>query len=68
MEIFVEGYKGRGMCAKCAFSEIIKLPTNKNNVLSCKYYGSLCRLVSRNCSGIKLLKDKPLPQDKPGEK
>ena len=46
-------YKGPGMCSNCAYSR----PSKHNpKHLACGFYASMCKLVSRNCSGIKLLK------------
>ena len=50
---FVLGYKGKGMCQHCNFS--IHQVVYKER-LSCKWYESACKLVSRNCLGIRSLK------------
>lgn len=42
------GYKGPGMCKACTYS--VK---RENEPMSFGYYGSQCRLVSRNCKGVK---------------
>ena len=53
------GYKGKGMCAACVYSYKGGHPTMPD-ALCCKWYNSLCRLVCRNCSGAKVLKDEKL--------
>lgn len=48
------GYKGKGMCKNCGYSDTIKTASG-TPALRCEYYGSWCKLVSRNCSGIRIL-------------
>jgi hypothetical protein len=53
--IFQKGYKGKGMCSHCTWSEHYPQPDLKNQ-LFCYWYASSCKKVSRNCLGIKLVK------------
>lgn len=49
---FYFGYKGTGMCKNCDYSQV----SDKTGSLICTWYDSACKLVSRNCKGIKSLK------------
>lgn len=51
--VYSLGFKGKGMCAHCSWHYI---NPDEPTVKICGYYGSECKLVSRNCSGIKQLK------------
>ena len=51
-----KGYKGKGMCKLCWYSELHKVGWLKNPQLYCAYYTKWCKLVCRNCIGIKDLK------------
>lgn len=44
-----EGYKGKGMCKGCIYSIV----RGTYGWLFCLYYQSWCKLVSRNCLGLK---------------
>jgi len=51
--IYIQGFKGKGMCKNCGFS----YPDEDDpNFLYCSMYQSKCKLVSRNCLGIPALK------------
>lgn len=49
------GFKGIGMCNNCAYSTEKQMPGYIK--LLCTWYGSACKGVSRNCSGIKAIKE-----------
>ena len=50
---YAVGFKGKGMCAHCDFSDIM---LGKRH---CAFYnGSSCQQVSRNCTGIKILRNR----------
>ena len=55
-ELFMQGYKGKGMCANCHYSYERTRPGKTTKMKVCGYYGSACELVSRNCPGIRILK------------
>lgn len=52
--VYKEGFKGKGMCAHCWY-RTKEIPGRRGNWL-CGFYGSACKQVSRNCTGIKILK------------
>jgi len=53
--IYTKGFKGKGMCSHCNFSQ--NYPQEEyQNQLYCNWYNSACKLVSRNCLGIMSLK------------
>jgi len=51
--IYKAGFKGKGMCSHCAYSSPKE---GEPTVMMCKQYASECKLVSRNCPGIPVLK------------
>lgn len=53
---FKKGYKGKGMCSHCAFSESKQFYAGGPQNLLCGWYASPARSVSRNCNGIRSLK------------
>lgn len=54
---FEKRYKGPGMCAHCDESIPMKQPYvgGPTNMFCC-HYQKFCKLVSRNCSGIRAIK------------
>lgn len=53
--VSLRGYKGKGMCKHCAYSQPSPVDPKK---LLCSWYVSMCKAVSRNCPGIPLVKNK----------
>lgn len=51
---FHKGYKGKGMCGACAYQQGT---VANSNLKLCSWYQSTCKQVSRNCPGIRILKD-----------
>lgn len=59
---FYVGFKGKGMCSHCSYSELHKPYVKSKPILICCYYNSSCKQVSRNCSGIRNLRKDPLTE------
>jgi hypothetical protein len=51
------GFKGKGMCSNCGCSEAVDKEKYYYTGFLCRHYGSSCKQVSRNCTGIKYLKN-----------
>ena len=63
---FGVGYKGKGMCKACVYSKPKQFYAGAPLTLLCTWFSNECKSVSRNCSGIRNLKEEYLNSIKQG--
>lgn len=65
--VYHKGFKGKGMCSWCRHSMFYPQLEYKNT-LYCGWYESACKLVSRNCWGIRAIRENNIRVEKKDKK